>query len=200
MPNQTRTAINIGDVITADAIPTLPIGTVIRDRDGDTYNRTSGSAWTRTTSAGRTAARDWLDRDVQYLFKEDGYAPVTLLSLPPTDQYQQARLALRDRYGTEPDIDSVHAVERIMQDHHLDATAAVTASALSRAELASPDVAAQIASGRDQTLADLFVVIVAHGADANSRVVVSADTTPGLARLRAHAALDNLLDQHGISR
>jgi hypothetical protein len=107
---------------------------------------------------------------------------------PQPDLYQQARIALRDRYGTEPNIDDVHAVQRVMEDNDLTPAAAVSATQF----ITLP--------GQPQTAARHVDVSGVLDADFGVVVFVKDNDVAGLARLRAHAALDSLLDQHGISR
>lgn len=105
------------------------------------------------------------------------------------DLFQQARIALRDRLGTEPSQDMIDGTTRLMRAGNMNATDA------SRAAVEAQDLTTAPAP-----LADTFVLVVVHGSDAATRLVVAADTTVGLARLRAHSALDTVLDQHGVSR
>lgn len=118
------------------------------------------------------------------------------------DLYQQARIALRDRLGTDPLVDDCHAVARIMEDHGLTPAAAVSAWQLATAEIASPETAAQFAAIPNDLHPAARHVDVSGLLDADFAVVVFVkdNDVAGLARLRAHAALDQLLDQHGISR
>jgi hypothetical protein len=137
MPAQnTHTVTNVGDEITADITRTLPAGAVITDNADDWYVRTPAGAWIRHNDQQPGGyPRPWSQSMIDYLFDpEGGCLPVRLQSLPdghdglirPSDTYQAARLALRDLTGTDPAIDDVHAVERIMQDRDLDSSTAAS--------------------------------------------------------------------------
>lgn len=145
MPDQ-NSAVKTGDTITADQIIALPVGAIVSDRDGDLYRQNEDGTWSRK-----------FDTPDEYVVKSDShtagirgyfaahFAPYTLSRLPrgpvadgAPDLYQQARIALRDRTGTEPDIEHVHQVARIMEDRGLTPAAAVSAWQL--AEIATlPD-------------------------------------------------------------
>lgn len=171
----------IGDTLDTDEIMHLPIGAVVADVQGDTSEKLSDDNWQRNDG---------------YQIKDTGprgyfnnlFTPYTLASLP-ADPYQEARLALRDVLGMEPD-------EQMIRN----------TIALNKAQ---PDMGSTVNAARIVREGNVepvpeapryILIVTALGEDTASRLAVSADTTDGLARLRAHSALDALLDQHGISR
>jgi hypothetical protein len=106
------------------------------------------------------------------------------------DLHQQARIALRDRYGVEPDEDDIQRVCQAIDEGNLTPSAAVSALSLAKA----------YEEQKAQTAARHVDVSGVLDADFGVVVFVKDNGVAGLARLRAHAALDSLLDQHGISR
>lgn len=182
----TPPAPNVGDTLIADQIPALPVGTVVRDQS-DTYVRQENpGSW---FSDG--GIRQWWTGELQGLASSEDYGPIVLVALPDgsgqPDLFQQARLALRDRFGVEPSPADIAAVSLAMKQQGVSAAEAVTGL---RAVKTAPE----------PEPAPTFLIVLVEGADASTQFVVADDTTAGLARLRAHAALDALLDQHGISR
>lgn len=183
MPDQNNDMPKIGALTDADQIIALPVGAIVTDRDGDTYAQATDRTWVRSD--------DYVISNASHIAGIRGYfhnlfTPYTLTSLPEQpDLYQQARIALRDRTGTEPDIEHVHQVSRIMQDQDLTPGAAVSAWQIANAE----SIAAPAA-----------VEVDVHDANFGVVVFVKDNDVAGLARLRAHAALDALLDQHGVTR
>lgn len=114
------------------------------------------------------------------------------------DEYQEARIALRDRYGVEPKTTDVVALMHtisLMPNHSIEA-------ALGALQLAQADT---IPDPTPVTLPEDIQPATRYLAgplinDFGVVVFVKDNDVAGLARLRAHAALDQLLDQHGITR
>lgn len=188
MPDQnTHVVINLGDVVTPDQMATLPIGAVVTAAIGDSYTRVAPdeNGW----AINNSRVPDWNPTEVA-----DYFGPTTLTSLPPgasstgqPDLFQQARIALRDRLGTEPSQELVEGTRRLM-----------AAGVMGAEDAARTVVEAQSLGAKE--IASTFLLVLVEGADASTQFVVADDSTAGLARLRAHAALDALLDQHGVSR
>lgn len=197
------------NTLTPTDLDALPIGSVVRDSEGDTYTRVSddpnriGTQWNRDGYPNPI----WSAKEIA---DTSEYGPATLVSRPDQlDLYQQARIALRDRLGMEPtELDIVAVVDR-MEHGNLTPAAAVTFWLHTRAETARQK--AEIAtlpdhmqpadtSLRRPKLITGFGLAVSGGGFAASVTVDTDDTVNGLARLRAHAALDALLDQHGVTR
>jgi hypothetical protein len=175
MPTQNQP--NEGDVLDTKQLTALPIGAVVRDKEDDTYDvhlpghfvmRGDGTVWAPEELALT-------------------YGPTRLVSLPDKpDPYQEARLALRDVLGMEPD---EQMIRNTMAAHRPQIT---TMHETAKRVTAPAEPAHEVAQS--------ILIVTALGDETGSRLVISADTTAGLARLRAHSALDALLDQHGISR
>lgn len=110
------------------------------------------------------------------------------------DRYQEARLALRDVLGMEPDEQMIRNTMDTARQPRTSVEQAATLT-VGAAKLAQ----APVVEARPYLTAG-FGIAVSGGGFAASATVDTDDTVNGLARLRAHAALDALLDQHGISR
>lgn len=109
------------------------------------------------------------------------------------DRYQEARLALRDVLGMDPDEQMIrNTMAARAQTMSMKHAAVGTARAAKAAQ-------APVAEKRPNLIAG-FGIAVSGGGFAASATVDTDDTVNGLARLRAHSALDALLDKHGISR
>lgn len=179
--------IEVGNDLTADDLNALPIGAVITDDSGEEMTRRHDGWSTDDNSASIADVKKYAAAWNPRLVSLPGLAQSIGHTTP--DLFQEARIALRDRLGTEPSDDLVEGTQRLMQSGNVDAQEAAHLVAGAQSLFTAP-----------APLADTFVLVVVHGSDAATRLIVSADTTAGLARLRAHAALDALLDQHGISR
>lgn len=171
----------------------LPVGSNVLDRDNDEWTKVVNGRWKYVISHGDADTSAELGSYARSSAEMDEFAPFTMAQ---PDLFQQARIALRDRYGVEPSTDDVHSIVRGMDDNDYTAAEAITARENLRAILAAgpqppseSQPAARYVDVTDLLDADFAVV-----------VFVKDNGTAGLARLRAHAALDGLLDQHGISR
>lgn len=168
----------------------LPVGSNVLDRDKDEWTKVDNGRWKYILSQGGADTSAELGSSARSSAEMEEFAPFTMA---PADPYQEARLALRDVLGMEPDQQMIRNTMDTARQPRTSveqaATLTVGAAKLADAEL---EPAHEVARS--------ILIVTALGDDTGSRLVVSADTTAGLARLRAHSALDALLDQHGISR
>lgn len=199
MPDQnTHTVINVGDVVTADQIRALPLDAVVTDSDGDTYRRIASNSWTRRSSDEPNGyPTPWTTRQVEQLTNsEGGFPPVLLTSLPngassmgTPDLFQQARIALRDEFGTEP---TAQAIGAVMDAHNPDLT--TIHETARRVMTPKPEA-------REQTYQlthDLTVTITTG--DVVASVTLDAGMYPGTARKTLHSVIDRIADQIGALR
>lgn len=94
--------------LTPDDIDALPVGAVIKDSDGDTYERTSETRWTRTPDAKwgpMDRQSNWDHPTVRSL--ADAYSPVTLVSQPEhTPEPAPLQAKIRDLQKQVADLDA----------------------------------------------------------------------------------------------
>lgn len=125
------------EALTRDDIDALPISAVIKDSDGDTYERTSDTRWTRTQAEDADEVEPWAH--VSVLTLPGTYAPVTLVSTPtvepePTPDLA-ARLAALDAEIRE-DKDAIVAVQNDVDERRRNLTRKTNLAAQYRAVLA----------------------------------------------------------------
>lgn len=167
----------------------LPDDSIITDRDNDDWVKSDGKwRYLMPGSVRGSYARSSAQMETS------GFGPFTMAQKPPApepDLYQQARIALRDVLGMEPD---EQMIQNTMQAHRPRITT-LHETAASVVEVSKP-----MEQEQHQIAARHVDVSRVLDADFGVVVFVKDNDVAGLARLRAHAALDQLLDQHGISR